>query len=63
MKRLIMLEQAPSNREQPVNLIDFEPQQRHAPPWPTLEDIDWSKVGDERLQGIAKLRALANDLW
>ena len=44
-----------------VNLIDFEPQQRHAPPWPTLEDIDWGHVGDERMEGIAKLRALAND--
>ena len=60
MKRLIMLEQGVPKQEQPVNLIDFEPQQRHAPPWPTLEDINWGAVGDERTQGIAKLRALSN---
>ena len=27
---------------------------------PTLEDIDWGRVGDERLQGIALLRALSD---
>ena len=58
-----MLEQGVPKQEQPVNLIDFEPQQRHAPPWPTLEGIDWGHVADDRLLGIAKLRALANDLW
>ena len=56
-----MLEQKPPKQEQPVNLIDFEPQQPHAPPWPTLDGIDWGAVGDERMEGIAKLRALSED--
>ena len=46
-----------------VPSIDLAPSQPHAPPWPTLEGIDWGHVGDERMEGIAKLRALANELW
>ena len=27
---------------------------------PSLDDIDWGRVGDERLKGIAELRALSD---
>ena len=60
IQRLINLEQTPPNQERLRNTIDLIPSQPHAPPWPTLEGIDWGHVGDERMEGIAKLRALSN---
>ena len=46
-----------TSREQirmPVPQPDFEIRQPHAVPWPELDNIDWGRVGDERLIGNCK---------
>jgi hypothetical protein len=55
----VNLEQTAPKQEQPTNIIVIPLIHPH-PSWPTLEDIDWGHVGDERMEGIAKLRALGN---
>jgi hypothetical protein len=50
----------PSIRRRETGLTPPKLPERIEIPLPGLEDIDWGKVGDEHLLGIALLRGLRN---